>query len=773
MFLLIIIFININSFSICYIFSVIISIYNTGRYLDDTITSLINQTIGFNNIQLILVNDGSKDDSENICLKYKKIYPNNIIYLRINHQGVSQGRNVGLKYAQGKYINFLDSDDKWDSKSFELFDLYFNIYTNVDIISGRMKYFESKNNFHFLDYKYKNTRVVNLTEEFNCIQLSCSSCFFRKSSIEDQSFEEGILFGEDVRFLSNIFLKKPLLCVVKEAIYYYRKRADSTSAIQSTEENKYYYFSTLINVHQYLIDRSIKLYNIILPFIQYFIGYDIIFRIKSKKAYEFLDLDSYKRYCKLIENLLYQIEDKYILEQKIFPSRLLIFALSKKYNRDLRYDIISKNNSFIYSNYIMLNLNRYKSIINWKIMEIKGNHLHLEGEDKFWMPREKFYYFCKLGNKIFFPTYYHYSGYDFITIYGIITKGRIISFDIIININDQQNLSFFLSYNNINIEIFTSYDIFTHIPPLKNSYYVTENYIFKNEIKNLIIIPYNKNLTNTFEKEYCIELKKIKKYNLINFRKQLSDWELKNNHKNYQIWLINDRKNKAGDNGEYFFRYLLKIKPNRLKFYFAIKKNCPDYYRLKKCGNIINFDSTKYFNIFLRANKIISSVSDSWAYNPFEEDGKYMSDLYDFDFIYLQNGIIKDDLSQYLNKIINNFQMLITSSKREYKSLLNAKYGYKNKNIVLTGLSRFDNLENQKNFIKKEKIILILPTWRNYIKGTLNLITHESIFSESFRNTDYFNFYNKLINNNKFLNIINESNYIGISHVNLILLNNY
>ena len=195
MILLIFIFINFNSLTNCYIFSVIISIYNTGRYLDDTINSLLNQTIDFKEIQIILVNDGSKDNSESICLKYKNIYPDNIIYAKIPHQGVSKGRNVGLSYAQGLYINFLDSDDKWDSQALENINIYFNLYKDVDIISGRMKYFESKNNYHFLDYKFEKTRIVNLTEEYNCIQLSCSSCFFRKSSIEGRRFEEGILFG--------------------------------------------------------------------------------------------------------------------------------------------------------------------------------------------------------------------------------------------------------------------------------------------------------------------------------------------------------------------------------------------------------------------------------------------------------------------------------------------------------------------------------------------------------------------------------------------------
>ena len=62
----------------CYLFSVVMAIYNTGRYLDESINSLLNQTIGYKEIQIILVNDGSTDNSEEICKKYQKVYKNNI-----------------------------------------------------------------------------------------------------------------------------------------------------------------------------------------------------------------------------------------------------------------------------------------------------------------------------------------------------------------------------------------------------------------------------------------------------------------------------------------------------------------------------------------------------------------------------------------------------------------------------------------------------------------------------------------------------------------------
>ena len=75
-----------------YKISIVMPFYNSESYIEEAIESVINQTIGFENIQLILVNDGSNDNSEKICLKYKNIY-NNIIYIKQENGGVSSARN--------------------------------------------------------------------------------------------------------------------------------------------------------------------------------------------------------------------------------------------------------------------------------------------------------------------------------------------------------------------------------------------------------------------------------------------------------------------------------------------------------------------------------------------------------------------------------------------------------------------------------------------------------------------------------------------------------
>lgn len=116
-----------------YKFSVVIPVYNVEGYLAETLDSVIGQSIGFeNNIQIILVNDGSPDDSEKICLEYAKKYPDNILYLKQENKGVSAARNYGMQYVEGKYVNFLDSDDKWTSGSFQaVYDFLKNVGTRL------------------------------------------------------------------------------------------------------------------------------------------------------------------------------------------------------------------------------------------------------------------------------------------------------------------------------------------------------------------------------------------------------------------------------------------------------------------------------------------------------------------------------------------------------------------------------------------------------------------------------------------------------------------
>ena len=150
-----------------YQFTVIIPVYNVEQYLAETLDSVIAQTIGFEeNIQIVLVNDGSPDNSEKICMKYREKYPDNIIYVKKENGGVSSARNEGIPYAQGKYVNFLDSDDCWEPDAFEKVLKFFDAhYDETDVVGARKKFFDAQTGYHTLDYKFNTTKMVDLRDE--------------------------------------------------------------------------------------------------------------------------------------------------------------------------------------------------------------------------------------------------------------------------------------------------------------------------------------------------------------------------------------------------------------------------------------------------------------------------------------------------------------------------------------------------------------------------------------------------------------------------------
>ena len=103
--------------------SVILICYNNAKTIENSILSVINQDLDFkNHVQLIIVDDGSEDETKEICEKYVRLYPDNIIYIYQQHQGKSNATNLGIKYTKGKYYHYIDGD--YEIKTDELFKIF-------------------------------------------------------------------------------------------------------------------------------------------------------------------------------------------------------------------------------------------------------------------------------------------------------------------------------------------------------------------------------------------------------------------------------------------------------------------------------------------------------------------------------------------------------------------------------------------------------------------------------------------------------------------------
>lgn len=222
--------------------------------------------------------------------------------------------------------------------------------------------------------------------------------------------------------------------------------------------------------------------------------------------------------------------------------------------------------------------------------------------------------------------------------------------------------------------------------------------------------------------------------------------------KRKEIWVFMDRANKADDNAEVLYRYCLN-KDDNIKCYFIISEDSTDFERMQQYGKVIPYGGFKQKLIILLADKLISSHIR--IRNPFDidDDDKNLKSLLHFKYVFLQHGIIKNDITSWLNRFSKNLDLFITSAVPEYKSILEYNYYYNDKIVKLTGLPRYDKLKNN-----DQKQILIMPTWRSSIVEPLDG-KEERAYNPMFKTTEYFARYNKLVNDSDLQEVCSKMGY--------------
>lgn len=212
--------------------SVIVPIYNAEKYLARCIESVLKQT--YPNLEILLINDGSTDDSKEICKRYASEYPL-IKYIEKNNGGQSSARNLGLEICKGEYIGFVDSDD-WISC-----DMYKYLYeliqrTNADVAqigllmvagpediyvdnSEKVKIISARGNI----LKYYLEVATKRSGEY-----SICRCLIRSDIAKSNRFREGKI-NEDIDYKYRVLSKSSIFVVSNKICYYYFQSGNSTS----------------------------------------------------------------------------------------------------------------------------------------------------------------------------------------------------------------------------------------------------------------------------------------------------------------------------------------------------------------------------------------------------------------------------------------------------------------------------------------------------------------------------------------------------------------
>lgn len=201
-------------------FSIIIPTYNRSQSLSLAVNSVLEQSFG--NYELIIIDDGSNDDTPNII----KLYLSNkrIIYHFQQNKGVCGARNKGASLAKGRYLLFLDSDDSV-SKNW-LSDFYFKL-NNSDITLGHCGINKKLPNGK---YKIKNaTESLNTKYQYSGIFAAGSFCIDRNYFLEIGGYDENIKYGENTELSFRIVDYKPKTVIINEANLFYKVSDDGGS----------------------------------------------------------------------------------------------------------------------------------------------------------------------------------------------------------------------------------------------------------------------------------------------------------------------------------------------------------------------------------------------------------------------------------------------------------------------------------------------------------------------------------------------------------------
>lgn len=181
--------------------SVIIPVYNSEKFLEDTILSVVNQTIGFENIELLLIDDSSTDSSREIINKFSKQYDNiKSIFLDENHGCPGPARNIGIAKATSEYIMFLDNDDQYEKHLCE--KLYETIKkTNSDIVDCR---------FNQIDNISSKSSPKLYDEEIKIVTENIG--YYENIYIWTKIYKKSIIINNNILFISQGVNEDALFC---------------------------------------------------------------------------------------------------------------------------------------------------------------------------------------------------------------------------------------------------------------------------------------------------------------------------------------------------------------------------------------------------------------------------------------------------------------------------------------------------------------------------------------------------------------------------------
>lgn len=695
-------------------FSIIIPTHNSELGIKKTLDSIINQTLSFKkNVEVIIVDNNSGDGTIEICNGYAKKYASNVKLLQNSSSNCENIKDIGIENASGKYISFLEPHDFYSKNTLKNILKFVEKNKDSDLISIPIFYFKNNKKWRYLNYKIKKSQQINLLKNPQYSQLLGLSTFFKRDSIKNITFVNTP--NENITFFSEILINNPHLGICNDGIYFSNNIDEKIYPAEGMTINQTEYSAFIKNNLERLIEKSLTKYNILPQFMQFNLINHLRWLLSVEKTFDKIDLTS------LSENIK-QIDDEIILNNLLLKNEKKIFSFLLKYDDELNENLKDD---------LLLNT---VFIDNYNIIE---NELHILAST---FNKSGNIDICINGNEISkrelrFPQKDEYClGYDYLKDYSVETV-------IPLDISKEFKLEFKQDNQKLHIDFSRQCNFSKTVGYAKTKHYLsilkndeiiikkktTLNWI-KEEAKSLIHIV--KEHETGFEKAVPFRIAYMIGYPFL---------------KNKRIWFYMDRPDESDDNGLALFKYAVNQDKNITKYFILNSKN-KEYNNIKKIGKVLSYKSLKHRYLGMFVENIVTSHPDNEIIYPFWGGYPFIAGLLKSNNCFLQHGILKDNISSWLNKSKMDLALFLVSSYKEYESIFEYPYGYDKNTVQMLGLPRYDTLEKQND----TKQIIIMPSWRRYLD-------HKS--KEYVKENEFFKRFNSLLNNEKLIKASREHGY--------------
>lgn len=719
--------------------SILIPVYNAQSTLEETLQSILAQVVdeGFT-YEVLLINDGSIDESEEICLKYANEY-SYIKYFKHENRGVSYTRNRGLDLAEGKYILFLDADDLIaEDTLLENYLLFEENYDQADILAYPLyKYIKGEIKTHPRTALYNNSGVYDV-EAFPHINQTSMNTMIKNLS-EKIYFDESMRFAEDTFFNIDLIMKHKKIILSSKGKYLYRMNSFSTVN----------FYKSPVKTAEYLVDSYLKLidrYNLkgaIPKYIQSVILYEINWRMKFHGLYpRHLSKTLYEEWQKKYLNVMSFISTDIILSNPHVDEYHKYYFINEKSEQRVETYLNEKSINYVSDGRLVKTVT--KLLLVFSKVKIKGNKIQFTGFLKAPFLHELNKPTLLIFNneeQVEIPlTYSSYSYYK-----STEETNLFLGFDFEVILEDTV-LEFYIKSEG-KIYNTTSYFQYNSILKEVHPSVVYKSYVINIDKNGSLKINIRKRPLKSWIQKAKLNRKLVRSgYVLATLFKPLK-LNLRRS-----IHLYNDSSGKLGPSFE-AFKKASRNNDSKIKSYYVYDEATPiqGFSNLESSlyKYLVKNKSLKHKFLFLNATKVITSSVSFHAYSAYNEKAFiFLNELFNYDLYWLKKYANRGISKKRYSREITGIDYVMCEDQKDINILQN-HYGYKPEQII----------DASNDFVllpkTKSKSILIAFSWRNELFES-NLGSFEDVKKSKFANSEYHQNLLKLLESAELLALIKK-----------------